>query len=136
MATYVVQGFHDVGVWQTLGDYTGYRDAATAMRVASRLGSGRAGRQAFPLGLRVIGPDGWKSQVLGGRPNIRILHDPLTDQWVSGCRNCPVAVNGNTAYSATEFARRHVCGNEEELNLAPRHEGRLIKMRNNGPREH
>ncbi|WP_188279274.1 hypothetical protein [Streptomyces sp. CBMA29] len=125
MLGYSIQHFHDAGVWQTLGAYQGYAYAATAMRDAVALGSGREGRFAYPLGLRVVGSDGWKSQVLAGRQNIHVLHNPLTDQWVSGCRNCPTANNGYSAYAATEFARRHVCGREPE----PEYEGRTIQYK-------
>lgn len=118
-----IQAFHDAGLWQTLGAYQGFADAASALTVAVRLADGRNGRMAFPLGLRVIGDD-YKSPIVGGRRNIRILNDPLTDQWVAGCTNCPAVINGDTPYAATEFARRHVCGEENE----PVHAGRLIRI--------
>jgi hypothetical protein len=133
---YGIQHFHDAGFWQTLGEYQGFPDAASAMRAADQLGSGRTGRFTFPLGLRVTGPGNWKSHVFGGRANIRVLNDPVTDQWVGGCRNCPTAINAYSPYVVTEFARRHRCGAAEDESLAPQHAGRLIKMRKTGPRGH
>lgn len=120
---YAIQTFHDAGMWQTLGAYRNYPTAASAMAEAASLASGRNGKFAFPLGLRVVGNE-YRSPVIGGRPNVHILHNPVTERWIGRCDNCPEAVAGDTAYPAVDFARRHVCGNEPE----PVHEGRTIRM--------
>lgn len=102
---YGIQSFHDSGRWQALGAFQGlpYEEAmAQAKEFALNT-------YAWPFGVRVVGIDGFKSERLGGREEIELTLNPITEIWTVRCTKCTCEESSPDNYIGVRFARKHQC---------------------------
>jgi hypothetical protein len=102
---YGIQYFHSAGSWQPFGAYQhmAEEDAMAQAEIWAK------DLYAYPLGVRVTGPKGWKSDRLGGREEITLSYDPVIEEWAGECTKCTATVTDTKAYAVTGFARSHKC---------------------------
>ena len=104
--SYGIQSFHDSGTWQALGAFRSLSyEEAMAQAEEFALNT-----YAWPFGLRVVGIDGFTSERIGGRQEIELTLNPITEIWTVQCAKCACDESSEDRYNAVRFARKHECG--------------------------
>ncbi|MGW1261245.1 hypothetical protein ACWD7Y_04690 [Streptomyces drozdowiczii] len=102
---YGVQYFHDAGTWERLSAYQ-HLALETAQVLTASLAENL---YAYPFGVRITGPKRWVSDRIGGRQEIELNHNPVTEEWTGKCTKCSLREASTDVYAVTIFARKHEC---------------------------